>query len=196
MATVVGKKIIILRSGETNHTPGRLPIFQGKGRAFGSGGHETTRSCLEQLEKINLTGDAKVLDVGCGSAVLAIAACRLGAQTVIALDPDPHAISTAHSNISLNGLEHSIRLFRGEISSLKDTKYSLIMANLYGDIILRIIEDLAARLKSDAILLLSGISFECIYDITKKAGTHNCDLIKALYLEEYATMLFRKMSDS
>jgi len=194
MALPVGNRFIILRPDEFNTSTERLPVYQGKGRGFGSGGHETTRSCLEQLEKINLTEDSKVLDVGCGSGILSIVASLMGANPVIALDPDPNAISTAKSNIALNGLENSIFLFRGELSALKDKNYALIMANLYSDILLEIIKELDNMLAPGAILLLSGILYEYTYDIKIKTTAHHCEFIKAFYLEEYTTMLFRKIS--
>lgn len=188
----IGKCFTVIHEPESNTVSNRHPIILARGRAFGSGGHETTRSCLEQLEKIDFTKHSRVLDVGCGSGILSIAASRLGAETVIALDPNPNAISTARTNIYLNRVESSIFLFRGELSALKIKNYSLIMANLYGDIILNIFSDLARLLAHGATLLLSGILYEYAYDIKKKGVAHNCQFVKAFYLEEYITMLFKK----
>jgi ribosomal protein L11 methyltransferase len=188
----VGEQFNILNESESNTYPDRLPIFLSRGRAFGSGDHETTRSCLEQLEKIHLTEQSKVLDVGSGSGILAIAAARMGAKEVIAFDPDPHAISTARANIALNNLQSSILLFRGELSALNEKKYSLIMANLYGDIILELITDLCAMSSAGGTLLLSGILFEYTFDIKQKTLANKCEFVKAFFLEDYVTMLFKK----
>ncbi|MCK4761470.1 MAG: 50S ribosomal protein L11 methyltransferase [Candidatus Aminicenantes bacterium] len=192
MALIIGNRFVIRRPCETGNFPGRLPIILGRGRAFGSGEHETTHSCLEELEKIPLTGAAKVLDVGCGSGILAIAAARLGAAKVVAFDPYRHAITTACGSVMLNGLEDRVLLYRGELAALKDKNYSLIMANLYGDILLGMLGELCGKLASGGLLLLSGILYEYAFDIKEKAPAYGCELEKAHYLEEYTTLIFKR----
>ncbi len=192
MALTIGKRFILHRPCEIIASRGRIPIILGSGRAFGSGDHETTRTCLEELEKIPLLEGAKVLDVGCGSGILAIAAARLGASSVLAFDPDHNAVSTAKKNIALNGVEDAVLLFQGELAAVREKNWALVMANLYGDILVDLIGILCGILVPGAFLLLSGILYEYAFDLKKRAAAHGCELVKALYLEEYTTLVFKR----
>lgn len=169
-----------------------MPIILGRGRAFGSGDHETTRTCLEEMEKIPLPGGAKVLDVGCGSGILAIAAARLGASSVLAFDPVRSAVTSARKNVILNGVEDSVRLFQGELAAVRDKGYTLVVANLYGDILVNLIGSLCRLLTRGGFLLLSGILYEYAFDLKSRGAEHGCELVKARYLDDYTTLVFKK----
>ena len=82
------------------------------GMAFGTGQHETTRMCLEALERA-VTPGARVLDVGCGSGILSIAAAKLGAREVVALDIDSDCVRVTRENVALNGVEAVVRAYDG-----------------------------------------------------------------------------------
>jgi len=199
MSIKIGKRFIVLRSSESVDSSERIPIILGPGKAFGSGEHETTRSCLEELENIPIFPQLKVLDLGCGTGILSIAAAKLGASSVIALDPNPDAIKTTADNISLNRLEKIILPFEGELREirekscgLKDTHLNLIMANLYGDILLALVADLTSLLKPGGYMLLSGIEFEYAYELKKGLINAGCKLLKTRFLDEYCTMVFQK----
>lgn len=199
MSIKIGKRFIILRSSESVDSSERIPIILGPGRAFGSGEHETTRNCLEELENIPIFPHSKVLDLGCGTGILSIAAAKIGARSVIALDSDPDAIKATANNIRLNGLEKIILPFKGELREIRETSYDLkdtyldlIMANLYGDILLALIADLISLLKPGGYMLLSGIEFENAYDLKTGLTNAGCKLLKARFLDEYCTMAFQK----
>jgi ribosomal protein L11 methyltransferase len=199
MSIKIGKRFIVLRSSESVDSSERIPIILAPGKAFGSGEHETTRNCLEELENIPIFPHSKVLDLGCGTGILSIAAAKIGARSVIALDPDPDAIKATANNIRLNRLEKIILPFKGELREIRETSYDLkdthldlIMANLYGDILLALVADLTSLLKPGGYMLLSGIEFEYAYE--SKAGLINagCKLLKTTFLDEYCTMVFQK----
>lgn len=199
MSIKIGERFIVLRSSESVDSSERIPIILGPGRAFGSGEHETTRNCLEELENIPIFPHSKVLDLGCGTGILSIAAAKIGARSVIALDPDADAIKATANNISLNRLEKIILPFQGELRTIKAASYDLkgasldlIMANLYGDILLALIADLISLLKSGGYMLLSGIEFEYAYEL--KTGLINTGrkLLRTRFLDEYCTMVFQK----
>jgi ribosomal protein L11 methyltransferase len=199
MSIKIGKRFIVLRSSESVDSSERIPIILAPGKAFGSGEHETTRNCLEELENIPIFPHSKVLDLGCGTGILSIAAAKIGARSVIALDPDPDAIKATANNIRLNRLEKIILPFKGELREIRETSYDLkdthldlIMANLYGDILLALVADLTSLLKPGGYMLLSGIEFEYAYE--SKAGLINagCKLLKTRFLDEYCTMVFQK----
>jgi ribosomal protein L11 methyltransferase len=192
MSIKIGKHFEIFRSSETINAGERLPIILGTGRAFGSGDHETTASCLEELENIPIIRDAKVLDLGCGTGVLSIAAARMGARYVTALDPEPNAIKVTVKSIKLNHMEEKIFPLQGELDIVQDDDFDIIMANLYGYILVNLVKDIPTRLKPGGYLLLSGILYEYTYDIKTALIQRGFDLLKERYLEEYTTLLCRK----
>lgn len=195
MSIKIGKHFEIFRSSETVNAGERLPIILGTGRAFGSGDHETTSSCLEELENIPIIQNAKVLDLGCGTGVLSIAAARMGARYVAALDPEPNAIKVTVKSIELNHMEEKIFPLQGELHMVQDDDFDIIMANLYGDLLVQLVKDIPTRLKPGGYVLLSGILYEYTYDIKTALIQRGFDLLKARYLEEYTTLLSRKKTN-
>lgn len=191
MSIKIGKQFEVFRSNETIEDGERIPIILGSGRAFGSGEHETTTSCLEELENIPIIPGAKVLDLGCGTGILSVAAARMGARSIIAIDPDANAIKTTVKNIKLNNVEKKIVPLEGELEIVDDDDFDVIMSNLYGDILLKLVGDLSTRLKSGGYLLLSGILYEYTYDLKTAFIKRGFDLLKARYLEEYTTLVFK-----
>lgn len=195
MSIKIGKHFEIFRSSETVNAGERLPIILGTGRAFGSGDHETTSSCLEELENIPIIKNAKVLDLGCGTGVLSIAAARMGARYVAALDPEPNAIKVTVKSIELNHMEEKIFPLQGELHMVQDDDFDIIMANLYGDLLVQLVKDISIRLKPGGYVLLSGILYEYTYDIKRALIQRGFNLLKARYLEEYTTLLSRKKAN-
>lgn len=136
------------------------------GMAFGTGTHPTTSLCLRTLEGVIQPGD-EVIDVGTGSGILAIGACRLGASRVLALDLDPVAVSSAAENTRLNGLEDRIQVVESDLLSVLkqgvNTPLSVklpvrvVVANILAEIILLFIEDVYEALESGGIYIASGI---------------------------------------
>jgi ribosomal protein L11 methyltransferase len=192
MNLLIGNKFVVLRGVADVVPPERLPLILAHGRAFGSGEHETTRSCLEELEQMPALANTRVLDLGCGTGILAVAAARMGARPVIALDPDPDAIAAASATIRLNAMAGTIIPVQGEIEAVRGGHFDLIMANLYSDIILRIAEMTASLLAGGGHLLLSGISYGDAYDVRVRFTGAGCTLLKERYLDDYTTLVFCK----
>jgi ribosomal protein L11 methyltransferase len=163
--------------------PGDLVIALDPGMAFGSGLHPTTRLCLEVLEdylcpaQAGVRPGASVLDVGTGSGILAIAAARLGASRVLALDTDPLAVRVARENVALNQVESVVRVEVGTvpISNLpwptrqpvlagpggrQSPHWDLIVVNILAETIIDLAPALAASLSPQGILVASGIIAE------------------------------------
>ena len=192
MGIKTGKKLIILSSEETKDAEDRIPILLGPGRAFGSGDHETTRSCLEELENIPSESMNKVLDLGCGTGILSIAAVKLGAQSITAIDPNPFAIETTAANVKLNKVGTNVNIIQGELNDLKRERFDLIMANLYGDVLQDLVHEIPLFLNPGGYLMLSGIHYEYHYELKTGFVEMGLTLLKNRMLEEYTTLIFNK----
>ena len=135
---------------------GEAVIRLDPGMAFGTGQHPTTLMCLRALEETVRPG-ASVLDLGTGSGVLALAAARLGAGSVLALDTDPQAAQAARANVRLNGLEAVVRVEEGTLESAP-APFDVIAANISAPVIVDLAEALAAALKRGGVLIAGGFS--------------------------------------
>ncbi len=154
----VGKNIIIRPPWEDHMAlDDDIVIEINPSLAFGTGHHETTRLCIETIENIVSTQDIRnILDVGCGSGILSIAASKLGVQDVTGFDTDPIAISESRKNAKKNEVLDRIKFFCGYLQSVKG-QYDLIIANVYIEPILFMKEDLKERLADKGVLIISGI---------------------------------------
>jgi ribosomal protein L11 methyltransferase len=124
---------------------------------FGTGHHETTRLCLLLMQRLDLRG-ARVLDIGTGSGVLALAAWKLGAGDVTAIDTDPDALDNARDNIARNGAGPSIDIVRDDLGSLRMQRGDVVLANLTGAVLVRYAEELRGLTVDGGYLVLSGFA--------------------------------------
>ncbi len=124
---------------------------------FGTGHHPTTRLCLGMLRGLELRG-ARVLDVGTGSGVLALAAWKLGAADVVAVDNDPDALDNARTNIERNGAGPAIDIIQDDLGGLRIQRADIVLANLTGAVLVRYAEELSALAVEGGYLILSGFA--------------------------------------
>ncbi len=134
----------------------RISMWLEPQMAFGTGTHESTQLCLEVLERLPLTGRT-VLDIGTGSGILAIAAAKLGAESVLACDIDPAALQLARANCCRNRVDRRVRLFAGEVETLSGRRFDVILANLDGNLIRQKLNDFGQCLNPQGRLILSGL---------------------------------------
>jgi ribosomal protein L11 methyltransferase len=138
-------------------TPSQLAITIDPKMAFGTGGHESTRLCLRALEHVLVPGD-HCFDLGTGSGVLTIAAVKLGAATVLAVDMDPPAIQNARENLALNSLgAERITLLQGSIERAAEGTYQVVMANIRSSVLTPMLPELSACAAAGGAVLLSGL---------------------------------------
>ena len=134
----------------------RIPLIIDPGMAFGTGHHETTRSCLELMERYSLSMKReRFLDIGTGTGLLAIAACALGFPRVIAIDTDPLAIEAARENIRLNRSK-GVELVEGDIDAAGGT-FDMIAANLISRTLITLAGTIAKLLEPAGVVIMSGI---------------------------------------
>jgi ribosomal protein L11 methyltransferase len=164
------EKIVIKPSWEDyDPAPGNIVIELDPGMAFGTGTHETTRMCASLGEKF-LEKDDEVLDLGCGTAILALSAVKLGAASALAVDIDDAAVKTARQNIENNGESNKIKVMQGELKSVPEKQYDLIFVNIIADIIISLAGEIKAYTGKNTRVLLSGI-IKSRWDEVKKTYT-------------------------
>lgn len=159
---------------------GRVPFYLNPGLTFGTGSHASTQLCLEGVEEHTVPG-RDVLDLGCGSGILSIAALCLGARSAVAVDIDPKAVDVAYENAALNGIERERYTVRaGNVLSdpalaaeLAQRRYHLVLANIVADVIIPLAPQAPNLLEGDGVFLCSGIIDTRAHEVEaalKKAG--------------------------
>lgn len=169
----VGRRIVIKPTWR-HHRPrtGDVVIALDPGMAFGTGLHPTTRLCLLGLEALADAGDvaaARVLDVGCGSGILSIAAAKLGAADVRAVDIDPIAVESTEANARRNGLGSEIRPGLGSVPT-GEPPVDLLVANLIASVLVQLAPDLAAAVRPGGWWLASGIFLDREPEVAEAFG--------------------------
>lgn len=170
----VGRIIVKPTWEEVEALPGDIIVEIDPGMAFGTGYHPTTQLCLLALQDYVKAGDV-VLDVGTGSGVLAIAAARLGATSVVGLDIDSVAVETAEVNVEQAGLAGVIEIRRADSPLAFEGQADLVVTNIIAKVLVDIAGELAAKMKPGGTLLASGIVIERADDVReafKANGIH------------------------
>lgn len=160
---LLGRRFVVAPTGvEPPLAADRLLLRIDAGGAFGSGAHPTTQLCLRALER-HLTPGAPVADIGAGTGILAIAAARLGAQPILAVDLDPEAVRVAQANILANGVEAQVRVQQGSIGDVLAAGWERQpRAWVVANILANVIDALFAQGLADAVgeggwLVISGV---------------------------------------
>ncbi len=153
----VGEKLLIRPVWRDDYDPsGRTVLNLDPGLAFGTGAHETTRLCLEALEKYVFPG-CTMLDVGCGSGILSVAALLLGAKSALGIDIDEMAVKASRDNARLNNVENGYTAVRGDLADKAEGCYDIITANIVADAIIALSPDITAHMNENSIYIMSGI---------------------------------------
>ncbi len=177
---VIDNQIVILDAGRgvQNEPDGMLPVYIRARQAFGTGTHQTTRMMLSLLLRQMATTAGTVLDCGCGTGILAIAASLLGASAVTAYDVDEWSVENARHNARLNGAELSVLHGDAAVLSTLTQRFSVVMANINRNILLNDLPVFAAHLAEGGTLLLSGFyesDASMILDKAARLGLHEVE---------------------
>ena len=192
----VGRRLLIVPSWEeVQPRPDDLVLHLDPGMAFGTGGHETTRLCLELLEQImdNMPTllTPSVLDLGTGSGILAMAAVQLGAGRVCAVDIDPDAVEVARENLAINGLLEQVECSTTPLESLSGS-FDVILANILAEELVRLAPCLAERLAPGGSLVLSGILEEKERLVRSGFALQPLEYLATLQAGEWVAIHYRK----
>ncbi len=159
----IGERLIVIPDWEEADPHGRVALRMNPGLTFGTGSHATTRLCLQALEKLVHPG-MKVLDLGCGSGILSIAALLLGADSAFACDIDEKAVDVAYENAALNGVgreKYTVRA--GDVTSDQRLRkemggsWDIVVANIVSDVIIALAPTVGELLAENGVFICSGI---------------------------------------
>ena len=188
----IGRRLLVCPSWRIDQARNtdRVLIEIDPGMAFGTGTHETTRGCLEMLEKYWEGGS--LLDVGTGTGILAIAAIKLRpGSRVIGFDVDPEAVEVALENAAINGVTDEIEIEVNKLGSYTGQEFDLILANLTADVIITLAPEFPQVLKPHGVLIVSGILREQTDDVRAALQSHDFGVIEMKPDGEWVTIALR-----
>lgn len=197
----IGQRLMILPAWMELEDPARLAIRIDPGMAFGTGTHPSTQLCLELLETVFTPESAPrtVIDVGCGSGILSIAALRLGAEFALGVDIDPAAIVNSRENAERNGLpEQAFALGTGSVEDIRTGRFPivsapLVLANILAPVLVRLFEaGLADLVTPGGALILAGILDHQAGEVLAAAEKHGLRLAERRQMHDWVALLCRK----
>ena len=184
-----GKKLWVCPTGQEQHEAKTKCMILDPGLAFGTGTHPTTALCLEWLASHDIA-DSIIIDYGCGSGILAVAALLLGAKQVYAIDIDPQALTATQENAKKNRVQHKIKCYLPE--QFPDIKADVVLANILAKPLIELSEHISDLVKTDGHLILSGILKNQANSVSN-AYAHSMKLKPAVIKEEWCRLdCFRK----
>lgn len=172
---------------------GEIVIEIDPGMAFGTGTHETTSMCINQIEK-NLKAGDRVIDIGSGSGILSMAAVLLGAEKATGVDLDPVAVRVALENVELNNLQDKIEILHGNLTDVIREKADIVVANIMADIILILLEDVREFIKDDGLFISSGIIQEKRAAVEARLLEKNFSIVEVETKGEWCAITAQKKS--
>jgi ribosomal protein L11 methyltransferase len=189
----IGRRLVIVPAWMEPPAAPSLPILLDPGMAFGTGAHPSTRLVLAALEDHLLPG-ASVADLGCGSGVLSIAACRLDASRVLALDIDAEAVRATEENTACNGLQAAIEIRQGSLEELlAQGPFDLLMANILASALEDLLrQNLAGALSPGGIAILSGILDTQMEQVLRVAESEGFRWVETRSEEDWRALVLKR----
>lgn len=208
----VGRKLIIVPVWMDSPDPARIPIKIDPGMAFGTGTHPTTQLCLELMEALTedrgswtatprstVHGPSSVIDVGCGSGILSVAALKLGARQALGVDIDEAAIKNSRENAVNNGVDSAAFLLGlGSVDEVKAGKFAfsqapLVLANILAPVLIRLLEaGLAELVAPGGAIILSGILDHQAAEVAEAAKQHGLVFVEQKQMGDWVAQAYRR----
>ena len=180
----IGSRLLVVPEWEEAADPTRVKLVLNPGLTFGTGSHATTRLCLQALDT-HIHGGERVLDLGCGSGILSIAALRLGAESAFACDIDEKCVDVAYENAALNGIgkdRYTVRwgnvLTDAALRQEMGAGYDIVVANIVADVIMGLSPHVRPLLKPDGLFLCSGIIDDRAAEVLEKLKADGWDVFE------------------
>ncbi len=200
----IGKSILIKPVWETLEKRTDRVVFDIEpGLSFGTGSHETTQLCLENLEKYIKPG-MKVLDLGCGSGILSVIALLLGADSAVAIDIDPKAVDIAYENAARNGIDKSrYKVYAGDVltdtnirKEIAKNEYDIVLANIVADVIIALIPAAQKYIKADGVFITSGIISDRLEDVKEAMIGSEFNILDISRRKDWASVTANKVRNN
>ena len=196
----IGEQLIIVPTWLESPDPGRIPIQIDPGMAFGTGTHPSTQLCLEIMDRMVSgqylkSGSWELIDVGCGSGIIAIAGLKLGARAAAGVDLDEAAIKASQENARANGISKNLFLSIGSVpeilsGSMKIRNAELVVVNILAPVIIQLLDSgLADLIKPEGKLILSGILEEQANDVLAAVLAHRLQLVEKRFMGDWVAMV-------
>ena len=191
----IGKKLEVLPAWIEKHDETRIAVHIDPSMAFGTGTHPSTQLCLEMVESYTLPGQP-VIDVGCGSGILAIAALRLGASHALGVDIDAASIKSTNENAAVNQVQQNLECALGSVTDILQGKFSLrqaplVLVNILAPVIVRLFNAGLADLVAPAgTMVLSGILDVQAEDVKTAAAQHGLHFKEMRQIEDWVALAF------
>jgi len=200
----IGKRLIILPIWLDSPSPERISIKIDPGMAFGTGTHPTTQLCLELIEVVfdNLSStvnhQSEIIDIGCGSGILSIAALKLGARAALGVDIDIESVRNARENADKNGIGAEFIIGQGSVAEVREGKFPykqapLVVANILAPVIIRLFDaGLADLVEADGAIILSGILREQAPGVIEAAQAKGLELNEQRQMGDWVALAMRR----
>ena len=196
----IGEKILVKPVWEEiKETDGRIVFNINPGHVFGTGLHQTTQLCIENIEKY-ITKESVVLDLGCGSGILSIISLLLGAKSAFAVDIDANAIKVAYENAEINGIgKDKYYVTSGNVvtdeelkKEIGEEKYDIVLANIIADVICLISPVVPSQLKENGVFIASGIIKDRIDDVYNALKENGLEVLDTIIKDEWVCIVSKK----
>jgi ribosomal protein L11 methyltransferase len=192
----IGKKLLVLPAWIEQQDMSRIAVKIDPSMAFGTGTHPSTQLCLELIEEYTHPGEP-VIDVGCGSGILSIAALKMGASHALAVDIDPESVKATGENSESNGVLANVEIGQGSVAEILAGKFSIkqapvVLANILAPILIRLFDaGMADLVEPGGVIILAGILAEQADSVIESAGCHGVTFVEKRQSGDWVALVCR-----
>jgi ribosomal protein L11 methyltransferase len=171
--------------------PGEVILELDPGMAFGTGTHETTVLCIRAIDKYIEPGHT-IVDIGCGTGVLAIASVLLGGRQAVAVDLDSNAVKAAVENVKLNHVEDRVEVIHGNLLDKVQGQFDIVVANIIADVIIGLSESVLDFIRPGGVFISSGIILDRLQDVLNAVESAGLEIVEKETMGEWAVVVCRR----